>query len=128
MDKKERKSAMETAKHFTIGYVQWVDAVSDHGWESNSKAETHPCLSIGFIVDETKDAICLAAAISHEQSNSRIHIPKGWIKSIKRVTLDKFLNIRRSPLKPKAQKQKAGNSSNGSEMQSLKSFPFPKTM
>ena len=128
MDKKKRESALAVAKHFTIVYVQWVDAVSDCGWDEESKAEVHPCLSIGFIVDETPDAICLAAAISHEQSNCRIHIPKGWIKSIKRVTLDKFLNIRRSPLKPKAQKQKAGNSSNGSEMQSLKSFPFPKTM
>ena len=33
MDKKKRESAMETAKHFTIGYVQWVDAVSDAGWD-----------------------------------------------------------------------------------------------
>jgi len=119
---------METAKHFTIGYVQWVDAVADAGWTDESKVETHPCLSIGFIVDETPDAICLAAAMSHEQSNSRIHIPKGWIKSIKRVTLDKFLNIGRKPLKPIVQKQKAEDSNSGSEMRSSKSFPFPKTM
>ena len=128
MDKKKRESAMETAKHFTIGYVQWVDAVSDAGWDTESKVEVHPCLSIGFIVDETPDAICLAAVISHDQSNSRIHIPKGWIKSIKKVTLDKFLNIGRKPLKPKAQKPKVESSSNGSEMKSSDTFPFPKTM
>jgi hypothetical protein len=128
MDKKKRKSAMETAKHFTIGYVQWVDAVSDAGWDVESKAEVHPCLSIGFIVDETTEAICLAAVISHDQSNSRIHIPKGWIKSIKKVTLDKFLDIGRKPLKPKVQKPKDASSSNGSEIKSSNAFPFPKTM
>jgi hypothetical protein len=126
MDKKKRESAMETAKHFTIGYVQWVDAVSDAGWDTESKVEVHPCLSIGFIVDETPDAICLAAVISHDQSNSRIHIPKGWIKSIKKVTLDKFLDMGRKPLKHKAQKPKEGNSSNGSEIKSSNAFPFPK--
>jgi hypothetical protein len=128
MDKKGRESALAVAKHFTIVYVQWVDAVSDCGWDEESKAEVHPCLSIGFIVDETPDAICLAAVISHDQSNSRIHIPKGWIKSIKKVTLDKFLNIGRKPLKPKAQKPKVESSSNGSEIKSSTPFPFPKTM
>ena len=128
MDKKARESALETAKHFTIGYVQWTDAVADAGWEENSKAEVHPVLSIGFIVDETDDAICLAAALSHEQSNSRIHIPKEWIKSMKRVKLDKFLGLRRKPSKPKVQKQKVGSSSNGSEINSSTTFHFPKTM
>ena len=118
---------METAKQFTIGYVQWVDAVADAGWEEKSKAEVHPCLSVGFIVDETDDAICIAAAISHDQSNSRIHIPKQWIKSIKRVRLDKFLDIRRKPSKPKVQKQKEESYSSGSEIKSSNSFPFPKT-
>ena len=85
-------------------------------------------MSIGFIVDETTEAICLAAVISHYQSNSRIHIPKGWIKSIKKVTLDKFLDIWRKPLKPKVQKPKDASSSNGSEIKSSNAFPFPKTM
>jgi len=115
---------METAKHFTIGYVQWVDAVADAGWEDNSKADVHPVLSIGFIVDETEDAICLAAAISYDQSNSRIHIPKQWIKSIKKVRLDKFLDLRRKPLKPKAQKQKVESSNSGSEIISSKDLIF----
>ena len=128
MDKKKREGIMETAKHFTIGYVQWVDAVADAGWEDNSKADVHPVLSIGFIVDETNEAICLAAAISYDQSNSRIHIPKQWIKSIKKVRLDKFLDTGRKSSKPKAQKQKVENSNNGSEIKSSNSFPFPKTM
>jgi hypothetical protein len=119
---------METAKQFTIGYVQWVDAVSDSGWETEVKVDVHPCLSIGFIVDETKDAICLAAVISHDQSNSRIHIPKQWIKSIKKVRLDNFLDLRRKPLKPKAQKQKVESSNNGSEIVSSKSSTFPGPM
>jgi hypothetical protein len=128
MDKKKRESTMDIAKHFTIGYVQWVDALSDSGWETDVKVDVHPCLSIGFIVDETEDAICLAAALSYDQSNSRIHIPKSWVKSIKRVTLDKFLNIGRKTSKPKVQKQKVGSSSNGSEINSSTTFHFPKTM
>jgi hypothetical protein len=125
MDKKKRESALAVAKHFTIVYVQWVDAVADAGWEGEARAEVHPCLSIGFIVDETADAICLAAVISHDQSNARIHIPKGWIKSIKKVTLDKFLDIGRKISKPQAQKQKVESSSNGSEIKSSNAFPFP---
>jgi len=128
MDKKTRDAVVETAKQFTIGYVQWVDAVADAGWEDNSKADVHPVLSIGFLVDETDDAVCLAAAISHDQSNSRIHIPKQWIKSIKKVRLDKFLDLRRKPSKPKVQKPKEESYSNGSEIRSSNSFPFPKTM
>lgn len=128
MDKKTRESIMETAKHFTIGYVQWVDAVSDSGWETEVKVDVHPCLSIGFIVDETEDAICLAAVISHDQSNSRIHIPKQWIKSIKKVRLDKFLDLRRKPSKPKVQKPKEENSSNGSETEFWTGSTFPGPM
>ena len=128
MDKKTRESIMETAKHFTIGYVQWVDAVSDSGWETEVKVDVHPCLSIGFIVDETEDAICLAAVISHDQSNSRIHIPKQWIKSIKKVRLDKFLDLRRKPSKPKAQKPKAESYNSGSEISLLNNSRFPGPM
>ena len=128
MDKKKRESALETAKHFTIAYVQWVDALSDSGWETEAKVDVHPCLSIGFLVDETEEGICLAAALSYEQSNSRIHIPKHWIKSMKKVTLDKFLTIGRKPLKRKVPKLKEENSNNGSEINSSTDFPFPRTM
>ena len=102
--------------------------MSDCGWEDDVKPNIHPVLSVGFIVSEDDSAICIAAALSNEQSNSRLHIPKGWITKMKRVRLNKFLDIRRKPLKPKAQKPKAGSSSNGSEIRSSNSFPFPKTM
>jgi hypothetical protein len=128
LDKKTREAIVETAKQFTVGYVQWVDAVADAGWETNTKAEVHPCLSVGFVVEETDEAICLAAAISHDQSNARIHIPKGWITGMKKVRLDKFLNIGRSTSKRKVQKRKEESYSNGSETRSSNSFPFPKTM
>jgi hypothetical protein len=128
LDKKTREAIVETAKQFTVGYVQWVDAVADAGWETNTKAEVHPCLSVGFVVEETDEAICLAAAISHDQSNARIHIPKGWITGMKKVRLDKFLNIGRSTSKRKVQKRKEESYNNGSETRSSNSFPFPKTM
>ena len=60
-------------------YLEWVDAVADSGWDSVKPPELHPCRTIGFVVSETKEAICVASTISLEQSNARMHIPKKWI-------------------------------------------------
>jgi len=61
-------------------YIEWVDAVADAGWEETKKPELHDCFTLGFIVAEDKDAICVAAAISKKESNAKINIPKAWIK------------------------------------------------
>ncbi len=111
-----------------IAYIEWWDAVSEAGWETVDKTDVQLVLSIGFVVAEDDKAICIAAAVSDEQSNSRMQIPKGMINSVKRVRLNKFLDIRKKKLKPKAQKPKVESSSNGSEMKSSDTFPFPKTM
>ena len=71
-----------------ITYIEWVDAVADVGWEAQTKAEIHPCISIGFVIDETPEAICLALTWSHNQTNARMHIPKAWIKNRKKVNLE----------------------------------------
>jgi hypothetical protein len=60
-------------------YIEWVDAVADAGWDSAKPPELHPCRTIGFVVSETKEAICIASTLSLEQSNARMHIPKKWI-------------------------------------------------
>ena len=40
------------------------DAVADLGWEADVKASLHECHTVGYIIDETKDAICVAATWS----------------------------------------------------------------
>lgn len=57
-------------------------------WQENVKAEVHQCYSIGWIIDETDDAICIANTVSMDNSNARMHIPKQWIKVRKDVTLE----------------------------------------
>lgn len=127
MDTKKSWGDLDTKDFPEIVYIEWWDALSDCGWEDNVKPNIHPVLSMGFVVSEDDSAICIAAALSHEQSNSRLHIPKGWITKMKRVRLNKFLDVRRKKSKPKVQKQKEESYNSGSEIKSSNSFPFPKT-
>ena len=76
---------METPR---VVYIEWVDAVADVGWEAASKAEIHPCHSVGFIIDETEDALCLALTWSYNQTNARMHIPKAWIKNRRNINIE----------------------------------------
>lgn len=71
-----------------IVYIEWVDAVADVGWEAATKAEIHPCYSVGYVIDETPEALCLALTWSHNQTNARMHIPKAWIKNRKVIKLE----------------------------------------
>lgn len=63
--------------------VVWIDAVADSGWESKTKAEVHLCTTVGYLVDETDEALCVASTWSIDQTNARMHIPKAWIKNRK---------------------------------------------
>lgn len=63
--------------------VSWIDAVADVGWEAKTKAEIHHCITVGYLVDETDEALCLASTWSIDQTNARMHIPKAWIKNRK---------------------------------------------
>ena len=85
MDKKRTKSDLVTAP---LQYIRWVDAVADVEWQENVKAEVHECHSIGWIIDETDDAICIANTVSMDNSNARMHIPKQWIKVRKDVSIE----------------------------------------
>jgi len=85
MDKKTVKRNLETSK---VIYVQWVDAVADAGWEDEVKAEIDLCHTVGFLISETKDALCIASTVSKDNSNARIHIPKAWIKKRKVIKFE----------------------------------------
>jgi len=73
-------------------YVEWVDAVSDGGWEDNVKVDIHPVKTVGFLIAETKDGICLASTISGDNSNARMHIPKAWIKKRKELKIENTIS------------------------------------
>jgi hypothetical protein len=63
--------------------ISWIDAVADSGWEEKVKAEIHQCITVGFLVHETDEAICIASTWSDTETNARMHIPKAWIKDRK---------------------------------------------
>ena len=69
--------------------VSWIDAVADVGWESKTKAEIHHCITVGYLIDETDEALCLASTWSIDQTNARMHIPKAWIKNRKVLSHEK---------------------------------------
>ena len=68
--------------------VSWVDAVAGAGWAyHNDVSEVHLIESLGYLVKETEHSITLAAAISGDQCNATIAIPKAWIKKKKLVKI-----------------------------------------
>lgn len=69
-------------------YIEWVDAVSDGGWEDDIKVDIHPVRTVGFLVSESNDGICLASTVSGEMTNARMHIPKAWITKRKVIKLE----------------------------------------
>ena len=85
MDTQRSKPIVDTSKLIVI---KWVDAVSDGGWEEDEKPDVHEVTTAGFIVSETKDAICIASTVSGTFTNARMHIPKAWIKHRKVIKLE----------------------------------------
>ncbi len=70
-----------------VEVVVWDDAVADGSWEDAAKAEIHECITVGFLIDETDKAVCIASTVSRQASNARMSIPKAWIKSRKKLPL-----------------------------------------
>jgi hypothetical protein len=110
MDTKKRKPDLVTCP---LQYIQWVDAVADVEWQEDVKAEVHLCHSIGWVIDETDEALCIASTVSMDNSNARMHLPKQWIKVRKDVALE--TEQRQVQRKTPA---KVGKRSNTSQVQS----------
>jgi len=58
--------------------ITWIDAQADAGWDE-PKVDIAHCVTVGFLVGETDDAICVAGTVSDHECNNRISIPKSWI-------------------------------------------------
>lgn len=58
--------------------ITWIDAQADAGWDE-PKVELATCVTVGFLVAETDDGICVAGTVSEHECNNRISIPKSWV-------------------------------------------------
>ena len=69
--------------------VQWHDATSDEsGWKKVAKVRAmKPLLvtSVGFIAKKTRKRLTLVASVVHGECDGDVVIPRGWIKSIRRL-------------------------------------------
>lgn len=78
-------------------YVEWLDAVTDTGWaHPKDDLVLHKCLSVGWIIRETKQEIVLAADTSDPECgdddfevNRRIAIPKSWVTLKRKIQIPK---------------------------------------
>jgi hypothetical protein len=72
---------IKTAVNLTeapIVRLTWIDAQADAGWEE-PKVDLATCITVGFLVAETDDGICVAGTVSDHLCNNVISIPKSWI-------------------------------------------------
>ena len=86
MDSKRGRTSVATTKIKTavnlteapIVRLTWIDAQADAGWEE-PKVDLATCITVGFLVAETDDGICVAGTVSDHLCNNVISIPKSWI-------------------------------------------------
>ena len=90
-----------------IVQVSWIDAVADVGWEGKTKAEIHHCITVGYVVDETDEALCVASTWSIYQTNARMHIPKAWIKNRKVLASENTISESKGKKPTKVGRQRA---------------------
>lgn len=62
-------------------YVEWLDATTDIGWDEKLTLQAHLIKSVGWLMQENKDQILIAADLSPPETNRRLAIPLGWIKN-----------------------------------------------
>ncbi len=73
--------------------VDWYDSVSKGSWQDRDdcKAESLVCQSVGFLVDETKDYLCLALNRVTEAG----YTPFGQLISIPKVAIKRRVKIKK---------------------------------
>jgi len=65
--------------------IQWVDSVFVQGWRDLDSIKSHrvsDCVSIGILMNETKDWITIVQSKSDESYGDGITIPKVCIKQM----------------------------------------------
>jgi hypothetical protein len=72
----------------TIFIVKWKDACASAGWVEKTSAELSDCTSVGFVVAEDEHALVLTQTLSAPLHNGTITIPKNWIVSKRKITIE----------------------------------------
>ena len=68
---------------YPIVIIEWQDASATAEWTEvadHQKIGVESVFSCGYLIRETKDVYCVAAAVSGTQANAVISIPKSWAK------------------------------------------------
>jgi len=66
--------------------VEWVDSAFLQGWMSRDDVKTHrisPCVSVGLLVNETRDQITIMQSAGKEQYGDGLTIPRVCIKRMR---------------------------------------------
>lgn len=74
---------------FKLVRVLWLDAYSEGGWkEANDEPREAPCISVGYLIKETRKYVRLASTVSVDDegkwhANATISIPRvGMVEQI----------------------------------------------
>ena len=61
--------------------IEWADAATLDYWKdvADIDAEPQACVSVGYLVHETKRAVCLSGTLGGDDACASIIIPKGCI-------------------------------------------------
>ncbi len=76
------------ARKYPAVLITWDDAEVSNDWELQSEGpELEEALveTLGFLVKETEKYYLVASTLSGEHTNARTKIPKGMVKSFKKV-------------------------------------------
>ncbi len=75
-------------KKMVLVEVEWVDVYTVSPWKCMDMCEDEQpplCKSVGWLMARNKEYIRIAGMVSEEDCASRQVIPRGCIKSIKRI-------------------------------------------
>ncbi len=77
-------------EQYPLVKISWTDAWGSSSWtDINEAAEKHakgaPCVSVGFLLEETPDGYLIASTISERDVNGMFFIPASFAQRVKRV-------------------------------------------
>tara|TARA_Y100000310_G_C20532112_1_gene739012 strand:+ start:258 stop:479 length:222 start_codon:yes stop_codon:yes gene_type:complete len=64
-------------------FVEWLDTVSDAGWETKETVNTKLVKQVGWVVQNDADVLKIASTVSEEEYYSVTAIPVGCIRTVR---------------------------------------------
>ncbi len=83
---RSKSTAISQTKYkYDLVEIKWEDAASSHGWEEleETDIEEELALTVGFLIKENGSRVVIAATCGTTDSNNRIQIPRGMIRSMR---------------------------------------------